>query len=44
LIKGLPDGTYRIEIFHPDCSKITDEITLKGGKIYEFNYNLSVKP
>nr|AWJ66338.1 copper binding protein, plastocyanin/azurin family [uncultured bacterium] len=43
-LKDLPDGDYRIEIFHPDCSKITDQITLKGGKIFEFNYNLSVNP
>jgi hypothetical protein len=43
-LKNLPDGKYRIEIFHPHCDKITDQVELLGGKVFNFNYDLSIKP
>jgi len=43
-IGNLPDGTYRLEIFHPNCAKITDEVSLKGGQIVTLDYNFLVKP
>ena len=43
LIKHLPDGRYRLEVFHPTCDKLIDEIELKGGKVMELNYTLSNK-
>jgi hypothetical protein len=42
-IKSLPDGKYRLEVFHPTCPKIIDEIEVSGGKVFEFNYHLSDK-
>ncbi len=44
VVKNLPDGKYRIEIFHINCGKITDQVELSGGKIFEYNYDMSVKP
>ena len=35
-IDNLPDGKYRIEIFHPNCSKITDTIEVEGGKMHTY--------
>lgn len=43
-IDNLPDGNYRLEIYHPNCSKITDEITLADGKIFTLDYDFLVKP
>lgn len=42
-LRDLPDGKYRVEIFHPYCNKIIDEIELKGGKVYDLSYTLSDK-
>ena len=42
-IKHLPDGKYRLEIFHPTCSKLIDEIEVMGGKVFEVDYQLSDK-
>jgi plastocyanin len=42
-IKDLPDGKYRIEVFHPFCNKIIEEIEISGGKVYKFDYNISDK-
>ena len=41
---NLPDGKYRLELFHPNCSKITDEITLNGGQVHNLKYDFTVKP
>ena len=43
-LKDLPDGSYKVEIIHPFCDKITDQIEIGGGESFEFNYNLFVKP
>ena len=43
VIKDLPDGRYRIEVFHPVCSKITKEVTIEGEKSFEFNFHISEK-
>jgi plastocyanin len=42
-LKDLPDGKYRLEVFHPFCNKIIDEVEVSGGKVFEFNYHLSGK-
>jgi hypothetical protein len=42
-LKHLPDGKYRLEVFHPYCNKIIDEIEISGGKVFEFNYIVSNK-
>ena len=39
-IKDLPDGTYRLEIFHPNCEGKVDEVELVGGKVFEFDYEM----
>lgn len=36
-IDNLPDGKYRIEIFHANCAKKTDTIEIKGGKLHSYN-------
>lgn len=45
-LKDLPDGNYRVELYHPDCDKITQEVTITGSKIVEldFNFNKPAKP
>jgi len=43
LIKSLPDGKYRMEIYHPTCDKITEEVEIGGGEVLEINYHLSNK-
>lgn len=43
-IDNLPDGNYRLEIYHPNCSKITDDITLADGKIVTLDYDFLAKP
>jgi hypothetical protein len=43
-LKHIPDGKYRIEIFHPQCNKITDVVEIKGSRTFNFDYDLSVKP
>lgn len=43
VINGLPDGRYRIEIFHPVCPKITKEVKIEGGKRFEFNFHITEK-
>lgn len=42
-LKNLPDGKYRLEIFHPFCEKLVDEIEIAGGKVFEFDYHISGK-
>ena len=42
-LNNLPDGKYRLEVFHPYCNKIIEEINLQGGKVFEFDYNLTDK-
>ncbi len=44
VIKDLPDGKYRVEIYHPNCEGIVDEVEVVGGKVFEFDYNMSIKP
>ncbi|TNE49573.1 MAG: hypothetical protein EP344_18070 [Bacteroidetes bacterium] len=41
---NLPDGKYRLELYHPTCTAITDEIMLQGGKVYNLKYDFTVKP
>ena len=43
-IKNVPDGIYRIELFHPDCDKIIDQVELAGGKVFNFNFDFTIKP
>ncbi|MEZ4953310.1 MAG: carboxypeptidase regulatory-like domain-containing protein [Saprospiraceae bacterium] len=43
-LDGLPNGRYRLNIFHPNCGEITDEITLSGGEVFTVDYDYSVKP
>jgi plastocyanin len=42
-IKSLPDGKYRMEIYHPYCDKIVEEVELGNGEVQEINYHLSNK-
>lgn len=42
-IKHLPDGKYRVEVFHPTCNKIIDELEVFGGKAFEFNFHITDK-
>ncbi len=42
-LKNLPDGKYRLEIFHPTCNDMREEISIQGGKVFELKYNLSDK-
>ena len=42
-LKNLPDGKYRLEIFHPFCNKVIDTLEITGGKIYDFDYNITNK-
>jgi len=37
----VPEGKYRVEIFHPLCDKVIDEIEVSEGKVKEYNYTLS---
>jgi hypothetical protein len=43
VIRDLPDGRYRLEVFHPVCPKITKEIKIEGGESFEFNFHISEK-
>ena len=43
-VKYLPDGKYKLEIFHPNCDKIVDEVDIAGGIVLELDYNMSIKP
>ena len=43
VIDNLPDGKYRLEVFHPTCNKIIEEVELSGEEVFEFNYVLSDK-
>ena len=43
-IDNLPDGRYRVEIFHPNCKKIIDDIKIAGGKVFTVGYDFTVKP
>ena len=43
-VKYLPDGKYKLEIFHPSCDKIIDEVEIAGGEILELNYKMSINP
>lgn len=43
-IKGLPDGQYRIQVYHPSCGNLTDEVAISGGETQTINYNYSIKP
>ena len=39
-IKNLPDGNYKVKVFHPNCDNLTKEVKLSGGKAFDFNFNL----
>lgn len=45
-LKNLPDGNYRVELYHPQCGKITQEVNLKGSEKFEFDFDFNkvVKP
>ena len=43
-LKNLPDGKYKIEVFHPNCNKIVDEIALSDGEIFKTEYDFFIKP
>ena len=38
-LKNLPDGKYRVELYHPTCGKITQEVNLTGSEKFEFDFN-----
>lgn len=40
-LSNIPDGRYRVEIFHPLCDKVIDEIEVSGGGVFEYNFTLS---
>ena len=40
----IPDGKYRIEVFHPLCDKITDVVDIDGKRSFTFDFDLTVKP
>ena len=42
-LKNLPDGKYRIEIFHPFCNKVYDELEISNGEIKEVNFVITNK-
>ncbi|MFT4534442.1 MAG: plastocyanin [Saprospiraceae bacterium] len=42
-IKDLPDGRYRVELFHPNCGKVTKEVELTGGLLFDFDFSF-IKP
>lgn len=44
VIKDLPDGKYRLEIYLPNCEGIVDEVELIGGEVFEFDYEMLTKP
>lgn len=37
-LSHIPDGRYRLEAFHMDARKITEEISVQGGQILTLNY------
>jgi len=41
LLDNLPKGRYRLEVFHPEFDKITEEITLGEGESSEQSFTLS---
>jgi len=40
-IEHLPDGEYRLDIFHPEVTKVSTKIMLKEGKEQVINFDLS---
>jgi hypothetical protein len=42
-VDGLPDGNYRVKVYHYSLNPIEDIITLKGGGVITKNLNM-VKP
>jgi hypothetical protein len=40
-IKNLPDGKYQLKVFHPTCENKSQEISIKGGKVFEFDFKIS---
>lgn len=43
-LPNLPNGKYRIEVFHPNCDNLEKEVEIKGGKIHEFDFQLNFRP
>ena len=43
-VSNLPDGRYRVEVYHPNCNKIIDEIKVSGGKVFTVGYDFTMKP
>jgi plastocyanin len=43
-IKNLPDGNYRLQVFHPTCENRAMEISVKGGQVAQYDFNLSIRP
>ena len=44
IIENLPDGRYRVEVYHPNCDKITDQVSVSGGEAFTVSYDFSIKP
>ena len=42
-IKNVPDGQYRLEVFHPYCKKVMDTIKVSGNEVFKFDYTISNK-
>ncbi|MEN0004522.1 MAG: carboxypeptidase regulatory-like domain-containing protein [Bacteroidota bacterium] len=42
-LQQLPDGRYRVEIYHPQLKKVTATIELKGGQTLTKNFDLSTR-
>ena len=42
-MKNLPDGKYRLEVFHPNCENQSEEIDIKGNQVFQHNFDLSTR-
>ena len=43
-LKNLPDGKYRLEVFHPSCENAFKIVEIKDRQVYNFDFNLSMRP
>jgi hypothetical protein len=40
-LPDLPEGLYRIKVYHPDMQEVSEVIEIKAGESLIRNYNLS---
>ncbi|PHN03203.1 carboxypeptidase regulatory-like domain-containing protein [Flavilitoribacter nigricans] len=43
-MKNLPDGRYRVEVFHPSCDDEVSEIEVRGGQVFKMDFKLNKRP